>query len=513
MDRAQYKRFYDLHSWSGVIFGLFIYVVAVSGCFALFYHEILAWEDPAKRIELDEQSMNMDGIFTDWIESHSMDKEVDRLRISYPSYFLPYYVTVMRTRDQDGHFEVHGVRWDPQTGRILPTRGDGLSFWILDFHRALMWPEALGGFTGGLAVVGLAGAILLLSIASGLVTHRKFLKKFFTLRFGRSEILKWKDSHKILGLWGLPFYAMMAFTGLFLGTVTLIGSFAAILTFGGDEDALAERLPQEAVVVAAGVPATMLSIDKIGQMTDPDTGAPVTRFLAQAWGDANAELTVSFAVEEGLGRSNMMKIHGVTGERIDDGQIDQPSMSLQVKDAITTLHFATYGGVALKFLYLALGIALAVMTVLGLVLWLKKQRHSGRLQAVVMGTCLGLPLAYGVIFALDKLYLGAEHMRLFWTGTAFFSIWGLVIFLALTRVAGHMLQRAVAVLIFVLFASLPFLNGLTTGDWMFVTEWGPSAYVDGAILVISMILFWIFQRVFRRDRQLLLSAGERLTAS
>lgn len=52
MNLERHHRNYDLHSWSRVAQGLFIFVVCFTGCLALFDAELHAWEDTHKVLGL-----------------------------------------------------------------------------------------------------------------------------------------------------------------------------------------------------------------------------------------------------------------------------------------------------------------------------------------------------------------------------------------------------------------------------------------------------------------------------
>ncbi|MEL6171199.1 MAG: PepSY-associated TM helix domain-containing protein, partial [Pseudomonadota bacterium] len=145
MDRERHLRNYDLHSWTGIALGLFVYVVALTGCFALFHHEMLSWEDPAKRLAIAENPVEINETFVAWINEHADEGPVKFARFTYPTKLEPYFVGGMTIKTEDGKSEFIEQRWDTATGAPLPERGAGLAEWLLDFHRDLMWPEGLGG--------------------------------------------------------------------------------------------------------------------------------------------------------------------------------------------------------------------------------------------------------------------------------------------------------------------------------------------------------------------------------
>lgn len=506
MDRERHHRNYDLHSWSGMALGLFIYVVAFTGCLALFYHELQTWEDPARRLTVAEQPVAMNATFNAWIEEKAGDHEVDFASFRFPTEYEPYFfgyvsidIPVPEGPEGAHKHENFSQRWDSHTGEPLPERSDGLSRWLLDFHRDLMWPKALGGRTAGRTIVGIAGVILMLSIITGVIAHTKILQELFTLRYLRSMRLKWQDTHKVLGMWGLPFYTMIAFTGAILGVVAILAPIVALLTFKGDQEALISAV-LGAPTEAAGVEAQMLSVDELAKFRMPGSDKTVEYIAMSNWGDQNARFDLYFEADTELAQVDGFQINGVTGEKILKKELDSPSAASRVLNAMTPLHYGTYGGIALKFLYLLLGLMLAVITALGLMMWVERRLHGAvgarseqfyrRLSNLVVGVTAGLPLASASVFYLDKLYVGAEAARLYWTAVTYFIVWALGIGYAFFRRDDYASTRHLLLTTGGLFCAVPLLNTLTTGDF-FLSVLGAghkiAGYVDLSLLVIGAL--------------------------
>lgn len=498
MDRARHRRNYDLHSWTGISLGLFVYVVSFTGCIALFYHEIKTWEDPAKRLAIAAEPVAINETFEAWVRANAGDKKIEFLRIDYPSLYEPYYFARLQTLDDLRERRVVSRRWDSATAETLPERGEGLSTWLLDFHRDLMWPKSLGGRTVGRSLVGVAGIILMLSILSGVIAHTKIVRELFSLRYFRSVRLKWQDTHKVLGLWGLPFYTMIAFTGAFLGIIALLAPIVAVLAFKGDQEALFDAVLGKPLE-PAGVAARMVSVDELAKLRELGSGRAPALVVMRNWGDENARFDVYFEADTELAQVDGMEISGVTGERIEDSQFDDMTPATRVTNAISPLHYGTYGGIALKLLYFVLGLSLCVITALGSMMWLERRLYGyegkrseayyRRLSRFTVGVTLGVAVASVALFYLDKLYAGAEEARLVTTGWTYFGVWAAAIVYALCRSNDYRTTRELMTLTGIGLLGLPLLNGLVTGDYFFssvaAAEAGQAvaAWVDVVFLV------------------------------
>ncbi|MEL6277264.1 MAG: PepSY-associated TM helix domain-containing protein [Pseudomonadota bacterium] len=503
MDRARHLRNYDLHSWSGLALGLFVYVICFSGSIALFHHEILSWEDPAKRMTVADAPVAMNDTFVEWVRSNSDKQTVQFARFTFPTTYEPYFVGGMTVEDENGKSEFIEQRWDTASGEALPERGDGLSEWLLDFHRDLMWPEGLGGRTAGRTIVGIIGIVLMLSILTGVIAHTKIFQELFTLRYLRSVRLKWQDTHKVLGLWGLPFYTMIAFTGAFLGVVAILSPLVALLTFKGDQEALIAAVLGEPLE-ATGEAAEMISVDALKNLSLSDSDAPVWFVVMNHYGDANARFDVYFKPDTELTSVEGFQIDGVSGARIEDSSLENLTAANRVINALSPLHYGTYGGIALKFVYLALGLSLSVITALGLMMWVERRLHGStgdRSQSVyrligriATGATAGLPLATAALFIHDKLYAGPESARLFWTGATYFGIWAVPIAYAFLRRNDYGVTREILALTGAILVGAPFVNTTVTGASLFDAFSGShrvAGFVDVTLLLLGAITILI----------------------
>jgi len=498
MNRARHLRIYDLHSWAGITLGLFLFVVAFSGCVALFDEGIKSWEDPAKRLTVTQDGPPIHTTFTAFVEEMQAKGDLHFLDYAYPAPLTPYHEARATVHHTDGSRDLLVTRrWDPATLAVLPHRGEGLSVWLLDFHRDLMWPDLLGGRTAGRAIVGLAGVILMLSILTGVIAHTKIFQELFSLRYWRSVRLQWQDTHKVAGLWGLPFFSMMAFTGAFLGIVAILSPIVAVLAFKGDTETLIAKVigaPPD----PAGIAAPMQPLDGLADRTLPGAEGGPERIIIHNWADAAAIYELLYVPDRELALFKPDYISGVTGTPVQKSDIPTQTAANRVTNAVTPLHYATFGGIALKALYFVLGLSLAGLCALGNMMWIERRLHGRegrkspafyrRLSRLSVGVTTGIAVASISLFYLDKLYWGAEAARLTWTGLIYFLVWGLVIAYAFARSNDYRTVKQMVALTGVLLLGLPGLNAAVTGDGVWqITANGHrvAAWVDASFLALG----------------------------
>ena len=494
MNRERHKRNYDLHSWAGITLGLIVFVVSLTGCFALFADELRTWEDPAQRLEVPDTPIAITDQFDAWLKQHVGEDHVEFVRFDYPSETAPYYAASILLNTEHG-LKDHHAHWNAETGEPIAERGDGLSVWLLDIHRDFMWPGFLGGRTIGRGLVGVAGVVLLLAILTGIVAHTKIREEAYAMRLKRSPRLKWQDTHKVVGLWGLPFFIMIAFTGAVLGIVALLAPIVAAIAFKGDIEALQHEIFGEHAE-PTGVQVQMLSLEELHQIHHPDSDRAPVFATFENYGDETTVVDLFYDADSELLMNEVISVSGATGERVSNLLNDDMKAATRVNSAIAPLHYATYGGIWLKLLYFVLGLGLAVITALGSMMWIERRKYGNegarpvsfydRLGHFNTGIVMGLPVATLTLFYLDKLYTGAEAGRLAATGWTYFSVWGAGLLFAFLRRNDYQTTRTLLLLSGLLAMGIPMLNGVVTGDWFI-----PELIEDGpvhALVDLSMLL-------------------------
>ena len=503
MERDRRVRIYALHSWTGIVLGFLIYLVCLTGTFAVFHAEIALWQDPEARLAVADAPVPIHPLVTDWVDQTAPDKEIPFLSVFLPSSLQPYYAATVFYREEDGHIHHEHRYWDTTTGQPIELEGDGLSHWVLEFHQDFFWPDRLGGHTIGEIIIGLAGLFLMLSILSGVLTHRKLIKELFTLRSRRNPRVAWKDAHNVFGVWGLPFHFTIALTGAFLGIVSLMLPILAVLAFGGDIERVTELLSDTGE--PAGIAAPMISLDDVAIERHPESGQPIHRLFVEHWGDRNARYTLNFDVDGEILLGQQRIISGVTGEPLPMGALNpEYAVAPRVLAMMSALHYGTFGDLPTKLLYFVLGLLLSAVIAFGMVVWIERRSGSSlggqspifyiRMRKLIAGFCLGLLWANIAIFYHDLFYAGAESKRLFWTGTAYFSSWLFAIVLAQVvstpRAALNLLLWVSALAFF----ALPFVHAAITGDGFWQLGAMPntvSAWVDITMLILALVLAWV----------------------
>jgi len=492
MEQERTKRVYDLHAWTGVVCGLFIYVVSLSGVFALFGDELRTWEEQETRIAVARETAPVMPLLSAFVAETTKKGRLLDLSLNLPTGPEPFYLATALVKTADGPVITEEQRWHPNAGTVLPLRAKGLSYWIVDFHRNLMLDRTLGRF-----LVALSGIVLLVLIVSGLVMHRKIFQEIFTWRLSRSIRLKWQDSHKTIAVWGLPCHLMFAFTGAWLGLVIIFVPITAMISFKGDTGALIEAVlgPQPQ---PTGISARMFSIDEARDRAYRHVGIRPDSVSISLWGDEKAKYRFRYPPSRALISHAWIDISATTGRIIDARLTDKPGLTFRVNPAMTTLHYGQFGGLWIKFLYVVLGISLCLITATGLMIWLERRLQGSdarvfirALSRTTVGVCAGMGLASFAIFFADKLLPDSAQNRISVIGITYFGVWAAAVLYALLRRNEYRTCKELFAATAVLAAGLPALNYIVTGDHVLSllrAGHGYAAGVDIAGIATGIVL-------------------------
>ncbi|MFC3229717.1 PepSY-associated TM helix domain-containing protein, partial [Marinibaculum pumilum] len=456
------KALYGLHRWLGLGLGLLLYLVCVSGTVALFTAELAPWARAGMAATATGPAAAPDNLT-------GLDRQLDRLLGEAGGRAASIFVHL-----PDGwrdHAEIamqpHGdgppqrIAVDATDGRPAPAGGSIAAEIVTRLHTDLLLPSPLGRY-----LVGGLGAAMLVSLLSGILLHRRILSDLFTLRLGRSLRLAWSDSHRSLGLWGLPFHLMMALTGAMLGFAAPALTLAAATAFDGDLAAAFAAIGDPPAAAtgrdAAPLPASRL----LDHATAALPGLVPDRMEIREAGDAGATATVMGRLPGRLVYLPYVVLEAATGRVLSIADWSSGSIGRQVYAAVTPLHYGSYGGLGLKLLYALLGIGTCLLVASGLHIW--NSRHVGAggsallVRRLTGGMVHGLPFAIAGLFLAERLVGRAAEPAAGWLPWLFLTL--LVAGLAWpwwrgTTAAARDLTRLLGLLLVL----LPVATFLTTG--------------------------------------------------
>lgn len=482
--KTLFKDSFDLHAWLGVWSSALLFIVAFSGSIALFHSELATWENPEYRIPFEANPHGIDAHLEKIASESGFDHQ--NFLIFPPSHKSP--VLTFSHFDPETHHS-HMIQTRPSTMEILEQGDSDMAHLLAHLHTDLHLPSPYGRY-----LVGFAGVVMMVLLVTGVISHRKLFKELFLWRRKGSLRAFFSSSHKLLGVWGLPFHLMMAFTGAIIGLLGIIGVFMALASFGGSvEKATQAVLGPRAE--ASGESAPMMTIDSFVEKAKSKwDGFEPTFITVQAYKDKEALVTVSGNVAGRLAMGTGITGKMTTGEVIHVQDWHQESWPTWIFGMVVPLHYALYGGVWIKYLYFLLGLGMTFLIASGTTIWLMRREQTRQRSGAVgtsnltkfhVGVCGGLVLATAMAFLGTHLPVPITQSLL--EGGAFWGGWFVgIAYCFLVKETTHAMRNILSMSAVVLIAAA-FVNMLTTGDFPWV------AWAQGyrAVAVVDFFLISI----------------------
>lgn len=456
----------ELHTWCGVIFGSLLFAIFLMGTLAVFDREIDRWAQPHTRLS---------GLRTADDAGPQLDRALPLLHRLAPdkAAFWMIYPPTERTPTLrlgwSGKDIERGFRdLNPASGELLPEQGAALGTQLFyPFHYSLHWKWLdLGEW-----LVGLAAMAMLVAVVSGLATHRRIFKDFFTLRPRKTLQRVALDLHNVTAVFALPFHFVIALSGLIVFAAVYLQP-AIAWVYGSDRGAYSREVLSRYSRPAAGAPMPhRVSLDTLAAQARAHwatAGQPgeVQLVIVRQPRDAHAVVEVRracgarVALEQGT-----LYFDAASGALLHAEALPTAS---RVQRFIVGLHLIQFEHRALRWLYFVMGLCGCVMLAAGSIVWVQKRaqrpaRHgqtsAAWVQALTVAAVPGLMLASTFVMLLSALPQAwwafgatplAASMR--W----FFGLWGVSLLhaVALRHGTRHWVQQCGALAAVALLAVL-----------------------------------------------------------
>ncbi|WP_180120674.1 PepSY domain-containing protein [Acinetobacter sp. YH12086] len=413
-----------LHTWASLILGWLLYAIFLTGTLSFFKNEINVWMTPELHQSVPASSqVQQTQVALNYLQQNHPN--AGAWNILLPNTRQNATLITVREQGEDPRARRGGkqIYIDSATGEVLEPRDTRGGNFLYRFHFELygmprMWTRWF---------VGIATLLMLVAIISGVITHKKIFKDFFTFRSGKGQ-RSWLDAHNATAVFALPFHIMITFSGLLLLLFTIMpwgieriyenrGQFLqeqnrALVQENKPEgresaqgrEERGER-PQQARANFAQNQGENRAEGRGEGRGDrrskreeqPVVAAPLTNLApivtaVQAEWKTNPISTVSIiAPNTDQAKIELRALHGesvayrnvyaskqfdgVTGKDLTDegAKLKHPSVPMGIYNVVTTLHEARGVDLALRWLLFISGIVGTLMVATGLILWCVKR--------------------------------------------------------------------------------------------------------------------------------------------
>lgn len=352
---------FTLHQYIGLVVGLLLIIVGLTGSLLVFQHEIDQFlvQRQFGQVIPQQQRVSIESVLNTVKAAYSDRPALKLNSIDTHSENNVYKVRFFATDDKRTEVFVNSY-----TGKILGDRiwDNALIGVTYKLHYAL-----LAGRTGEI-IVGIAALLLLILSITGIILWSGWRKLISGFR------IKWRshpkrvnfDIHKVAGIITAVFLAFTAFTGFCWNfyDVAEPAIYAITLT------------PNAAKPVSVPVAdKSPLGISQIKQTADAALPGVETTFI-------NLGRKPEDAIAVYKKRSQELNEYGDSAVYLDrySGKIlklqDGLNLSLgdKVLNSFSPLHYGTFGGLSTRILYIFVGLSPLILAITGYALWWYRYR-------------------------------------------------------------------------------------------------------------------------------------------
>ncbi|WP_437926836.1 PepSY-associated TM helix domain-containing protein [Sorangium sp. So ce291] len=403
LSRHAFTTFWDVHAWAGVFGGLLLYVMFLSGAITLFRRQLAVWEEPLTQQRSSVEQMGLQATLDQGLAAAPVAPE--QLWLDLPEDGLGAARILYFSQGEQTLAWIHEG--------LVPER-ERLSEFLYELHY--LWHRATGVWLFYLA--GLLCVALLLALATGVLIHLKdIVPQFHRFRPDGKRRVLWSDMHKVLGVMGLPFQVLYAYTGAF---VVFLGVLVQPFTgpvFGGDA-AQADRAAWGASYVeepARGAPARGLTLDELTARAR----AAVPRFVPERYrirhhGLDSGTVDIRGSVDGVPFGRGIVRLRALDGAVLSVDAPGAEGARSSVIRWIYGLHLADFGGITLRVLFFVLAVMTCATILTGNWIWLARREARRESLGNRLLARLTAGFGAGTLVAIAALLLASRAFPLDW---------------------------------------------------------------------------------------------------
>lgn len=358
----------QIHLWLGLISGLVVFVLGITGSIYTFADEIKDWiykdrlfVTPPKNV----QPLPLSQLITIAEQSLGKEKKISRAELSQQPDRSYMFRAMKLDREAIGYWNSYiyydKVYLNPYTGEVLYRENAKKEFFtvVLALHMNLLLGNQIGHFIVKWSVVG-----FLILLISGIILwwpkkwKRTQLKKNFSIKWQAKKKRLNYDLHNVLGFYSFFILLIIALTGLAWSFDLTTDKKSKVLS---DTSNTNKSLPADYIIRQARTAA-------------PLTAYFLYNFPAVKSGTVNVS---AYQSESNLYQKIQFRFDRYTGKLLQQGK---PFNEMAVPNQIIALNYDLHTGSALgltgKMLVFFAGLIAASLPVTGFIIWRNKSRKK-----------------------------------------------------------------------------------------------------------------------------------------
>lgn len=405
------KKYKVVHTWTGILSSIMLFIAFYAGALAIFKPEITAWTQAG--IHVQAGSPDVDALARAFFSEQTAP--VDKPMLVLPNREDPTARMLYTAQGErraaylDHEGRLHDLA-APAEGKDVGsgrTTGD----FVDDVHRAGGLPLDVETAEPIIGIVSLLYAIALVSGVVALLPS--LVKDLFLLRITHNVKRMWLDLHNMLGLTSLPFHIVMALTAAVFGLHHLIFDAQDVTIYPQglkSYEAISAKKSEPAPSAIALQPLQPLQPSQLIaglKETVPGFTPTAIRYMMPGKEGQTGKARVQGSDDRHFlraGRFGLATLDLGTGQILDTTYL--PGKQTPMAATLSSffgLHFGNFGGLPVRILYIVLGVLGALVFYSGNLLWIEARvkksrpgqplttqpRHVRWLASLTVGMCLG----------------------------------------------------------------------------------------------------------------------------
>lgn len=422
MKKQTLRDYIAVHSWVGIVCGLFLFIAFYAGAFSMLDPAITRWTQASH--PQAAVSPDADAALDRFLAEHPDAKGRLSLRLANDQQTAP----LLKLSDSQRHESSFELGQDGALRHLNRAQeADDTGNFVDYLHRKGGLPLPLDWAEPAIGIVSLLYALALVSGVVALLPS--LVKDLFHLRLGANFKRMWLDVHNLLGVASLPFHIVIAVSAAVFGLHDWI--YAAqdhfIYRDGLRATVARESAPPPAIARADWLKPSELVV-KIREQA-PHFEPQILDYVGL--GGKRTLLFVAGSNETHFKRGAQFGyafVNLATGEIYDRTYLpgEQRSALGAALSSFFSLHFGSFGNDSVRVLYILLGLSGALIFYTGNILWVESRTkrlrkrpetselseqteqaaqrawHVDILSKVTLGVCLGCAAALPATIAVAR---------------------------------------------------------------------------------------------------------------
>jgi uncharacterized iron-regulated membrane protein len=345
-----------IHSFAGLVSGLFILLMSISGAALVFHEDIDSFQQP-EFIVKDNNNLTVDSAYNN-LRQRFPYAQISSCRLPLnkeTAFAFSVYDPSYKEGKKAAEIFIH-----PQTGGYLGIRGGSddmkhnFMSWLSKFHNSFHLGKT------GEWLLGFFALVFLLSLITGFILFRK---NILAVLLFRKAVYKRSNLHQLIGVYALIFNLMIAVTGFWMQRYVFKKEFYQSYDY--------TPVLKASPVFSFKYDSAFAQVKK----TYPDFTAAVIYFA-----QSNSGKTAVYGSRASNAYIHSRKFADVimldsAGGIAKTRMINENSADDKYDIINSQLHMGNFGGIGIKIIYFVFGLSGGLLSITGFLLWWRRRKR------------------------------------------------------------------------------------------------------------------------------------------